>query len=241
MNASAAPPRYPSSLPLDEKEPVEKDLEDKDGKKNSDLEGQIAARCPVRGALELMAPLKFVALHLQFTQMPAQPVQLVPALRRFGAELAHRRRRRLPNGAEPPFEVETRQALLVGAKLVEKHAMSGVLLGFGAFNDPVFDIIEGDAIRSRLLAGASLGAGCSKRHIAREPVDAERREHFKRRTIVMLLAFEAVQEARERRSWCRHICHFWVRALTYASDLRLRPAPRWRAAILAILRQPVFD
>ena len=186
---------------LGQKEPVEKHFKHENGEQNSNLQRQISTRRPMCGPLEPVPPLKFVPLHLQVAQMPPQPVQLVAALRGFGAELGDRRRRRLPDGAETAFEVETRQSLLVGAKLVEKQPVGGILLGLRTLEDPAFDVIEGDAVGSRLFAGASLRAGRSKSHIARELVDVERREDLQRRPIIVLLAPEPVQQAREGGSW----------------------------------------
>src|SRR5215813_9051666 len=90
--------------------------------------------------------------------MTAQAVQLVPPLRCFGAEFAHGRWRGLPYRPEPSFEVETGQALLIRAELVEKQAVGGVLLRFDALDDPVFDVVEGNAVGGRFFPGAALVA-----------------------------------------------------------------------------------
>src|SRR6516164_2922139 len=113
----------------------------------------------MRSTLELVAALKLVAFRLQLPQMPPQPVQLVAALRRLGAEFADRGGCRLADGAEPAFEVECGQPLLVRAKLIEQHPMGGVLLRLCALDNAVLDVVEGDAAGGRLLAGAALGTG----------------------------------------------------------------------------------
>ena len=48
---------------------------------------------------------ELVALELGVAEVPAQVVQLVAALRRLGAKLAHGGRRGLPDGAEAALEV----------------------------------------------------------------------------------------------------------------------------------------
>jgi len=145
----------------------------KNGKKNTDLEGQVASGCPARGPLELVAPPKFIAFDLQIAEMPAQAVQLVPSLRRFGAEFAYGRRCSLPNCPEPPFEVETGQTLLIRSELVEKQPMGGVLLRFDALDDPVFDVVEGNAVGGRFFPSAAAGASRCQRHLARELIDVQ--------------------------------------------------------------------
>jgi len=83
--------QIPELASLRQKESVEKNLENENCEKNADLERQVASERPARGSLELVAALKLVAFELQIAQMPAQAVQLVPALRRFSAEFAHGR------------------------------------------------------------------------------------------------------------------------------------------------------
>src|SRR5258707_13906813 len=119
--------------------------------------------------------------------MPTQAVQFVPALSRFGAEFAYGRGGSLPNRAESPFEVETCKTLLVGAELVEKHPVGGVPLCFYALDDSVFDIVERDAIRGRLLPGAAVGAGRSERYVPGGRVNVQARLAFQRRPLAMLL------------------------------------------------------
>src|SRR5258708_1033394 len=104
----------------------------KNGKKNTDLEGQVASGCPARGPLELVAPPKFIAFDLQIAEMPAQAWQLGPSLRRFGAGFAYGRRCSLPNCPEPPVQVGTGQTLLIRSELARKRPMAGVLTRFDA-------------------------------------------------------------------------------------------------------------
>ena len=113
----------------------------------------------MRSTLELVAALKLVAFRLQLPQMPPQPVQLVAALRRLGTELADCGRRCLTDGAEAAFEVESGQSLLLRAELIEQHAMRDALLRLCALDNAVLDVVEGDAVGGRLLAGAALGTG----------------------------------------------------------------------------------
>ena len=127
---------------LGEEEAVEKHLEDEQAQQDADLEGEVAAGRPARGALELVAPAKVVALDLDVAQMSAQAVQLVAALGGLGAELAHRGGCRLPDGREPALEVEAGQPLLVEVQLVEQDAVGAVLLGLDALDDQALDVVE---------------------------------------------------------------------------------------------------
>src|SRR5207249_9842258 len=70
---------------------VEKDHDNANCGKKRGLERRVASERAARGSLELVAALKLVAFELQIAQMPAQAVQLGPALRRFSAEFAHGR------------------------------------------------------------------------------------------------------------------------------------------------------
>src|SRR5262249_45285041 len=107
---------------LGEKEAVEEDFEHEQAQQNADLDRQIT---PSRGACGAHQPVtlaEVVALPLEITQVAAQAVQFVSALRRLGAKLTHRGRRRLTNRRKPPFEIETGQPLLEELQLVEKDA-----------------------------------------------------------------------------------------------------------------------
>src|SRR5258708_39708996 len=112
----------------------------------------------MRGALALVATRELVALELEVAQMPAQAVQLVGALRRFGAELAHGGGRGLPDGAEPAFEVETRQPLLEGADLIEQGGGRGIPFRFHALDDRALDIVQGERGGGGLFPGGPLPA-----------------------------------------------------------------------------------
>src|SRR6266571_3657900 len=147
--------QMPELASLRQKESVEKNLENENCEKNADLERQVASERPARGSLELVAALKLVAFELQNAQMPAQAVQLVPALRR-------------------------------------------ILLCFDALDDPVFDIVEGNAVGGRFFPRAALGAGRRKPHVCGELLDTQRREDFQRRPIIVLLALQPVKEASKR-------------------------------------------
>ena len=162
--------------PLRQKEPVEKHFENKKGEKNSNLDGQIPSRCPMRGSLQPVAPPELIMLQLQVAQMTAQAVQLVSALGRFRAEFGYGRRCSLPDRAKPPLEVEAREALLIRAQLVEKQAVGRVLFGLHALEDAVFDLVEDNAVRRRLLAGAAVGSKRRQPHVIGKLVDVQRRE-----------------------------------------------------------------
>src|SRR5260370_41707366 len=60
---------------LGEKEAVEEHLEHEKDEQNPDLDGQISARCPVRGAFQLVAAPEFIPFELEVAKMPAQVVQ----------------------------------------------------------------------------------------------------------------------------------------------------------------------
>src|SRR5262249_45484273 len=84
------------------------------------------------------------------------------------------------------------------AKLIEKQAMGGVLLRFDALDDPVFDVVEGNAVGGRLFPGAAVGASRCQRHLARELIDVQGGKDLQRRPIVMLLPLQPVKEASKR-------------------------------------------
>ena len=145
---------------LGEEEAVEEHLEHEQAEQNADLEGEISAGCPARGALELVAPAKVVALDLDVAQMAAQAVQLVAALRGLGAKFAHRGGRGLPDGREPALEVEAGQPFLVEVKLVEQHAVGAVLLRLDALDDQALDIVENGGVGRRLLLAPRWAPSC---------------------------------------------------------------------------------
>ena len=60
----------------------------------------------------------------------------------------------------------TSMTLFVRAELIEKHAVGAVLLRFDALDDPVFDIVEGNAVGGRFFPSAALGASGCQRHLA---------------------------------------------------------------------------
>src|SRR5260221_6228835 len=99
----------------------------KNRNKNTDLDGQRASGCPARGPLALVGPPNFIAFDLQIAEIPAQAVQLVPSLRRFGAEFAYGRRCSLPHCPETPFEVETGQHCHIRSLLVQEPFLYSVL------------------------------------------------------------------------------------------------------------------
>src|SRR5438445_10974843 len=76
--------------------------------------------------------------------------------------------------------------------------MRRILLCFDALDDPVLDIVEGNADGGRFFPRAALGAGCRKPHVCGELLDIQRREDFQRRPIIVLLALQPVKEASKR-------------------------------------------
>ena len=91
----------------------------------------------------------------------------------------------------------TSMTLFVRAELIEKHAVGAVLLRFDALDDPVFDIVEGNAVGGRFFPSAALGASRCQRHLAGELIDVEDREDLQRRPIVMLFPLQPIKEASE--------------------------------------------
>ena len=162
-----------------------------------------AAQRAVRS--QLVAAAEFVALDLDVAQMAAQAVQLVAALGGLGAKFAHRRGRRLPDGREPALEVEAGQPFLVETKLVEQDAVGAVLLGLDALDDQALDVVEGGGVGGRLLVGAALGAELSHLEIGGELGDIERRENVERGAEVVLLPFEAADQAGECGAYCQFL------------------------------------
>ena len=191
--------------PLGEEEAVEEHLEDEEAQQHADLQGQVPAGRPARGALELVAAAKVVALDLDVAQMAAQAVQLVAPLRGLGAELAHCRRRRLADGREPALEVEAGQPFLVEVKLVEQDAVGAVLLGLDALYDQALDVVEDGGVGRRLLLGAALGPELSHLEVGGELGDVQRRENVERGAVVVLLPFEATDQAGECRAYCQFL------------------------------------
>src|ERR1700730_4372786 len=62
-------PQVSKLAALGEKKAVEKHFRNEEGEKNAHLEGQVASGSPMRGALELVASAKFVALEFEIPKM----------------------------------------------------------------------------------------------------------------------------------------------------------------------------
>jgi len=76
--------------------------------------------------------------------------------------------------------------------------MGGVLLRFDALDDPVFDIVEDNAVGGRFLPCAALSASRCQRHVAGQRIDVEDGEDLQRRPIVVLLPLQTVEETSKR-------------------------------------------